>query len=97
MTASTFTAGDLRRAIEGYDVDVVAGTLQITKEGVAAGSNAIVHEADVAVEVRDLAWRITKSRYQESGVGGSVLQPGPLSEDTGEARSNVLRLVPNEG
>lgn len=74
VTMSTFTSADLRRAVRACGVELVAGTLQVTKENIPAGSNQYIHEADVVVVVQDMTWTLAKSRYQEAAVSGEVIK-----------------------
>jgi hypothetical protein len=69
VTMSTLTAGDLRRAVTACQVQVVLGTIQVTKTSIPAGSNQLIHEADVVISLREGSWTVQKSRYQESTTG----------------------------
>ena len=50
------------------------GTCQVNKRGRIEGRERLLHEADVVVRVESMAWVIEKSRFQPSGVEGSVLE-----------------------
>jgi predicted ATP-dependent serine protease len=52
---------------------IVIGILQETKAGIAAGSNAWLHAADIVIRCENLKWILEKSRYQELGVSGDIL------------------------
>lgn len=66
VSMTTIQPGDLRRLLESASVDVVLFLLHATKEGLAAGPNAYLHEADVIVELAAMRWHVTKSRYQQT-------------------------------
>jgi len=72
LTVSNMLPDELRRVQQTAKVPLVLGTLQVTKAGLAAGTNAWLHEADVVVHIEDLSWRVEKSRYQSPGVTGEV-------------------------
>lgn len=72
VTATTLTVADLRRVAHAAGVGVCAATLQVTKSGTAAGSNMLLHEADVVLRLDGLAWTVEKSRYQPAGVAAAV-------------------------
>lgn len=75
---ATYTASDLRHVLEVVpSLRALFAVLQVTKEGLPAGSNALQHEADVVVNVNAMKWSLVKSRYQDlDGIGGSVLSGG---------------------
>jgi predicted ATP-dependent serine protease len=52
---------------------LVIAVSQVNKRGEIAGTNELLHEADVALEVEDLQARLVKSRFQESN--GTVVLP----------------------
>lgn len=64
VSMTAIQPGDLRRLLESAGVDVVLYLLHATKDGMAAGPNAYLHEADVIVELAAMRWTVTKSRYQ---------------------------------
>jgi predicted ATP-dependent serine protease len=72
---AVWTAHELRHVLEVVpSLDLLIAVMQVTKTGVAAGSNAYQHECDVHVRVEAMAWNIVKSRYQDlAGIGGAVL------------------------
>jgi predicted ATP-dependent serine protease len=72
---AVWTAQELRHVLEIVPtLGVLVAVMQVTKAGVAAGSNAFQHEADVHVRIDALSWSLAKSRYQDlAGVGGDVL------------------------
>lgn len=72
VNAATLTAADLRHLMVIARTHVLVAVQQITKAGAPAGSNALVHEADVVIEVQDARWQIVKSRYQAPGAEGVV-------------------------
>lgn len=76
---AVWTAHELRHVLEVVpSLDVLVAVMQVTKAGLAAGSNAYQHECDVHVRVEGMAWNLAKSRYQDiSGIGTPVL---PLRE-----------------
>jgi len=53
----------------------VVVTSQINRGGDIRGGEELPHEADVVVQVEDMRWRVTKSRYQPEGETGGVLPP----------------------
>lgn len=72
LAVTPLQAGDLRRLQEAAGVGLLAATLQVTKDGVPAGRNAVLHEADVVIRVESLAWIVEKSRYAATGESGRV-------------------------
>jgi len=72
VTASILQPEDLRQLIEATGVGLLAATLQVTKSGLPAGGNALLHEADVVIGVEDMRWQVEKTRYQGGGVCGDV-------------------------
>lgn len=52
---------------------LVVAVSQVNKRGEIAGTNELLHEADVALEVVDLQARLLKSRFQENN--GTVVLP----------------------
>lgn len=72
LTVSQMLPGELRRVQQLARVPLVLGTLQVTKAGLAAGSNAWLHEADLIIHVEDMSWQVEKSRYQPPGTTGKV-------------------------
>jgi predicted ATP-dependent serine protease len=74
---AVWTAHELRHVLEVVpSLDALVAVMQVTKAGLAAGSNAYQHECDVHVRVESMVWNLAKSRYQDlSGVGGPVLPP----------------------
>lgn len=76
ISATPMQPADLRPLAQASGVGLLAGTLQVTKAGLPAGANALLHEADVVLHVDGMAWTVEKSRYQDGGVSGGVLM-GP--------------------
>ena len=52
---------------------LVVAVSQVNKRGEIAGTNELLHEADVALDVENLQARLVKSRFQESN--GTVVLP----------------------
>ena len=73
LSVAQLVPGELRKVQESAKVPLVLGTLQVTKSGQAAGSHAWLHEADVVVHVEKMKWTLEKSRYQDVGAKGEVL------------------------
>ncbi len=73
LSATTMTPEDLRRLVAAGGLLALVVTLQVTKAGLPSGSNRLLHEADVVIEVDGARWAVRKSRYQAVGVGGEVL------------------------
>jgi len=71
VSVSTMTASDLLQIARNNDVIVIA-SLQVTKEGIAAGSMSFLHLSDVVIRVENLEYSIEKSRFQGKG-GGKIL------------------------
>jgi predicted ATP-dependent serine protease len=46
--------------------------LQVTKEGLHAGSNSWIHDPDVVLEIESLSFRVIKSRFQPAGLTGRI-------------------------
>ena len=72
LQAVTIRPEELRPLREAAGVDVLVVVSQVTKAGLAAGENAVLHELDVVLRVEDMRWAIEKSRYQER-IAGDVL------------------------
>lgn len=69
VTSSTMLVPDLRRLVASCRLDVLAVTVQVTKELIPAGSNRLLHEADVVLAIEAGGWEIVKSRYQTACTG----------------------------
>lgn len=52
------------RALSDQKGLLVMFVLQITKEGLAAGPQSTLHDADVVIRVEGMRWEIEKSRYE---------------------------------
>jgi predicted ATP-dependent serine protease len=64
--AAVWTSHELRHVLEVVpSLDVLLAVMQVTKAGLAAGSNAYQHECDVHMRVETMAWNVVKSRYQD--------------------------------
>lgn len=76
---SSFAADELRHmAIVISGLNTLWCTSQVNKQGRVAGREELVHEADVVIEIEDMRWQLTKSRYQPvDGIEGSVLTEVP--------------------
>jgi predicted ATP-dependent serine protease len=72
---AVWSAQELRHVLEVVpSLDMLLAVMQVTKAGLAAGSNAFQHECDVHVRVEAMGWTLAKSRYQDlAGIGGPVL------------------------
>lgn len=97
VTMSTFTASDLRQSVRACGVQLVAGTVQVTKAGIPAGSNQLVHEADVVISVIGMRWNLAKSRYQETGIEGDVLPEKEVIHGHEPYRLSLLSRGENSG
>jgi hypothetical protein len=65
---------------------------QVNKEGQIEGRNRLLHECDIAIQCESMRWKVTRSRYQAEGEGGSILETRDAS--TGPPKTGqVLRLV----
>jgi len=71
LSVSTLRPDDVRALARANNV-LIWGTLQETKDGRFRGSNEWAHAADVILEVQDMKWTLTKSRYQPAGLKGEV-------------------------
>lgn len=69
LTVSTLTIDDLKRISVNCDL-IVFFTLQVTKEGLPAGSMQNLHGADIIISVNDRQWSVEKSRYTGLLTGG---------------------------
>ena len=70
-----FEPRDLRHLLTTCPtLSVIWAISQVNRDGEARGGEALPHEADVVVEVHQMRWRISKSRYQPEGEG-VVLTP----------------------
>lgn len=79
-----WSASELRHILEVIPtLAVLIAVLQVTKQGLPSGANALLHEADVHVSVESMRWSLKKSRYQDlAAVGGDVLsQAAPEVEN----------------
>lgn len=81
VSATPIQPSELRRFMEAAGVGILAATVQVTKAGLPAGSNTLLHEADAVVHVEDMKWHVEKSRYQATGLSGSVLTVGVSDGD----------------
>jgi hypothetical protein len=54
---------------------VLFATSQVNKQGDIRGTEELRHEADVVLEVDEMRWTVSKSRYEEPGASGDVLSP----------------------
>jgi predicted ATP-dependent serine protease len=79
---STFEPRELRHILLTLpSLGVLLAVSQVTKSGDIRGTEELRHEADVVLELEEMTWTVTKSRYQEPGVSGPVLrQPQPQEE-----------------
>lgn len=74
LQEAVWTAQELRHVLEVVpSLDTLIAVAQVTKEGLAAGLNAYMHGCDLHVRVESMAWTLTRSRYQDIGIGGPVL------------------------
>lgn len=74
---AAFTSEELRHLLVVLPtLKVLVGVSQTNKRGEVEGRERLSHEADVVVQVSQLRWQVTKSRYQPVGVGGEVLVSG---------------------
>lgn len=63
---------DLRALVYKLDLHSLIVVSQVTKEGTMRGSRALEHEADVVMSVEAGTWKLTKTRYQATGLTGEV-------------------------
>lgn len=72
-----WSANELRHMLEVVpEIGLLVAVMQVTKAGLPAGSNALIHECDVHIVVEQMTWTLRKSRFQQiSNVGGPVLPP----------------------
>ena len=72
---ASWSASELRHALEVLpELGLLVAVMQVTKAGLPAGSNSLIHECDVHIVVEDMVWALRKSRFQDtSNVGGRVL------------------------
>ena len=63
VTTTTMTPQDLRAILNNTPLKVLMGTVQVTKDGSAAGPNSLLHEADI--EAIQGCFRLQKSRHQD--------------------------------
>ena len=65
--------------VPGHAAEPASGnltSLQVRKDGLPSGANALMHEADVVVKVDTMRWSLAKSRYQDlANISGPVLAP----------------------
>ena len=75
VSVTTFTARDLRKILSGCrELKLLAFAVQVTKAGIPAGANALLHEADVLVHCEKMSWEVEKTRYSAVGAGGAILE-----------------------
>lgn len=65
VTTTTMTPQDLRAILNNTPLKVLMGTVQVTKDGSAAGPNSLLHEADIVIEAIEGCFRLQKSRHQD--------------------------------
>jgi predicted ATP-dependent serine protease len=68
VTVSTLAPRDLLSVARAGERVVIA-VMQITKEGLAAGSMSWLHLADVIAHVEGMVWSLEKSRFQGQAAG----------------------------
>ena len=71
---------------------LVVAVSQVNKRGEIAGTNELLHEADVALEVEDLHARLVKSRFQGESNGTVVLPVLPATFPRNEVRREGASL-----
>jgi predicted ATP-dependent serine protease len=67
ITVTTLSPKDVRTLSLNLRLPVVFVVSQVTKDGSLRGTNELLHEADLGVEVTAGKWRVVKSRYQPLG------------------------------
>lgn len=71
-----FEARDLRHLLVALPtVATVVAVSQVNRDGDVRGGEELAHECDVLIEVEDLHWKISKSRYQPEGEGAVLASP----------------------
>jgi hypothetical protein len=68
INMTTLLPEDLVGIARGSEVVLIA-ICQVRKDGLPAGTNRLLHAADVLVRVENMHWQITKSRFQAGGQG----------------------------
>jgi len=76
VQVAAYTAEELRRLliVLGPTLQLVVAICQVNKRGRIEGRERLTHEGDVVVRVESMEWVIEKSRFQPSGIAGSVLE-----------------------
>jgi predicted ATP-dependent serine protease len=77
VTALQLESDECRHLVATTPLRLVVAVAQLNASGQVCGKRALLHEADVHVEIEQFQWRIAKSRYQPSGLVGDVL---PMEE-----------------
>lgn len=72
VSATTLDPADLRHLLAVAKLRALFAVQQVNKAGEPAGTNALLHEADVVIQVDSSRWRVEKSRYQPAGSEGEV-------------------------
>ncbi|MFZ9887193.1 MAG: hypothetical protein ACO3JL_06800 [Myxococcota bacterium] len=64
ITVTTLSPHDVRTLSQNLRLPLTLVVSQVTKEGGLRGSNELLHEADLGIEVKEGRWKVAKSRYQ---------------------------------
>jgi hypothetical protein len=102
VQASTWTPRDLRHLLALHPrVELLIAISQVNARGKPEGRHALIHEADLVIEVSALTASVTKSRYQEvkNELSALPVLPRPdAGNPLGQAPSALrhLRLVLGE-
>lgn len=74
VQAAEWSPRDLRHVLALHPrLRLLLAVSQVNARGVAEGRRALLHEADLVLDIADGVARLTKSRYQEISNGTSVL------------------------
>lgn len=77
VQTAAFTPEELRHLLVVLPrLRVLIAVSQVNKRGEVEGRERLRHEADVVVACSAMRWTVEKSRYQQVGIGGDVLDLG---------------------
>ena len=71
VSVSTLQADDLVRLVSDFAV-LLVGTMHVNSQGAAAGQTALLHAADVVLELDAMNWRTVKTRFSGGVDRGEV-------------------------
>ena len=80
VQVASYDAADLRHLLLVLpELRLLVAVAQVNKQGRIEGRERLLHEADVAIECKEMRWHLVKSRYQPVGISGDVLPKEPTN------------------